>query len=36
MDEHPPFAWRTDKAQRVQPLLKQLMETMLQHHRRPA
>ncbi|ADP12058.1 Putative N-formylglutamate amidohydrolase [Erwinia sp. Ejp617] len=32
MDEHPPFAWRTDKAQRVQPLLKQLMETMLRHH----
>ncbi|CCG86724.1 N-formylglutamate deformylase [Erwinia piriflorinigrans] len=36
MDEHPPFAWRSDKAQRVQPLLKQLMETMLQHHRRQA
>lgn len=34
MDESAPFAWRADKAQRVQPLLKQLIETMLQHHSR--
>ena len=31
MDEAPPFSWRADKAAQLQPLLQQLMQTMLQH-----
>ncbi|QGU88269.1 N-formylglutamate deformylase [Erwinia sorbitola] len=34
MDEQPPFNWRGDKAASLQPLLKQLIETMLQHHKK--
>ncbi|MBP2154839.1 N-formylglutamate deformylase [Erwinia rhapontici] len=31
MDEQPPFGWREDKASRLQPLLKQLIETLLHY-----
>jgi N-formylglutamate amidohydrolase len=29
MDEDPPFTWRPDKAARLQPVLKSLLEAML-------
>lgn len=32
MDEHPPYTWRAEKAKDLQPLLRELMETMLWHH----
>jgi N-formylglutamate deformylase len=28
MDEAPPYAWREDKAARVQPLLRELLRTL--------
>lgn len=31
MDEQPPFGWREDKASMLQPLLKQLIETLLDY-----
>lgn len=34
MEEAPPFKWRGDKAAQLQPLLQQLIDTLLQYHNR--